>query len=67
MSTKLALTAAVLFAALTGPALAHGRPAAAHAHVMRNVPANAYASMRVDAPAPVADPYRNDFQLQGRF
>ena len=67
MSTKLALAAAAIVAVLTGPALAHGRPAAAHVHIMHSVPANAYASMRVDARAPVADPYRNDFQLQGRF
>jgi hypothetical protein len=66
MSTKLALTAAALVAVLAGPALAHGQPTA-HARVMRTVPPNAYASMRVDAPAPVADLYRNDFQLQGRF
>jgi hypothetical protein len=64
MSTKIALVAAALVAVLTGPALAHGRHTE-HARVMRNVPANAYASMRADVP--VADPYRNDFQLQGRF
>jgi hypothetical protein len=67
MSMKLALAAAALVAVLAGPALAHGRPATAHARITHSVPANAYASMRVDAPAPVADPYRNDFQLQGRF
>jgi len=65
MSTKLALVAATLVAILTGPALAHGRPA--HARIVHAVPANAFASMRVDAPAPVSDPYRNDFQLQGRY
>jgi hypothetical protein len=67
MSTKLALAAAALVAVLTGPALAHGRPTATHAHVTRNMPANAFASMRAEMPAPVADPYRGDFQLQGRF
>jgi hypothetical protein len=66
MSTKLALVAAALVAVLTGPALAHGRPAD-HARIMHNVPANAFASMHMDAPAPVSDPYRGDFQLQGRF
>ncbi|HEY1542945.1 MAG TPA: hypothetical protein VGG01_11095 [Xanthobacteraceae bacterium] len=66
MSTKLALTAAALVAVLAGPALAHGRPTE-HARIMHSVPANAFASMRVDAPAPIADPYRSDFQLQGRF
>ena len=65
MSTKIALAAAALVAVLTGPALAHGQPPATHARVMRHVPADAYAST-VTAPAPVSDPYRNDFQLQGR-
>jgi hypothetical protein len=66
MSTKIALVAAALVAVLTGPALAHGRPAE-HARVMHSVPATAYASMRTDVPASASDPYRNDFQLQGRF
>jgi len=65
MSTKLALAAAALVAVLAGPALAHGRPA--HVRIMHSIPANAYASTRVDLPAPVSDPYRNDFQLQGRY
>ena len=67
MSTKLALAAAALVAVLAGPALAHGRPATAHARITHSMPANAYASMRVDTGAPVSDPYRDDFQLQGRF
>ena len=64
MSTKNALAAAVLFAALAGPALAQGRPTSTH--VVRPVPANAYASA-VTAPAPLSSLYQNDFQLQGRF
>jgi hypothetical protein len=65
MSTKLAILAAALVAVLTGPALAHGRPA--HVRVMQSVPANAYGAVRADDPAPVSDPYRDDFQLQGRY
>jgi hypothetical protein len=57
MSTKLALAAAALVAALAGPALAH--------QAVRHMPANAYASVGT-APAPLSDRYRGDFQLQGR-
>jgi hypothetical protein len=67
MSTKLALTAAALVAILSGPAFAHGHPHAAHARDMRNVPANAFASVRGDLPVPDYYRYQNDFQLQGRF
>ncbi len=67
MSTKLALAAAALVAVLAGPAFAHGQPPASHARVMRHVPANAYASMRAETPAPASNPYQNDFQLQNRF
>jgi hypothetical protein len=56
MSTKLALAAAALVAVLAGPALAHDQNAR---HMT-----NAYAS--ASTPAPVANPYQNDFQLQGR-
>ena len=59
MSAKLALAAAALVAVLAGPALAHD-------HGARHMPANAYASARMGTPAPVANPYQNDFQLQGR-
>jgi hypothetical protein len=59
MSTKLALAAAALVAVLTGPALAHGQ----HARAVRHVPVNAYNSAMT---APLANPYQNDFQLQGR-
>ncbi len=60
MSTKLALAAAALFAVLAGPALAH--------QTTRHMPANAYASVgTVNAPTSPSDPYRGDFQLQGRF
>jgi len=58
MSTKLALAAAALVAVLAGPALAH--------QAVRHMPANAYASARMGTPAPVANPYQTDFQLQGR-
>jgi hypothetical protein len=56
MSTKLALAAAALVAVLAGPALAHDQS-------VRHM-TNAYAS--ASTPAPVANPYQNDFQLQGR-
>ena len=65
MSTKLALAAAALVAVLAGPTLAYGRPSAAHARVMRQVPANAHASVAT-ARAPRSSLYGNDFQLQGR-
>ena len=55
MSTKLALAASALVAVLAGPALAHD-------HSVRHM-TNAYAA---STPAPVANPYQNDFQLQGR-
>jgi hypothetical protein len=59
MLTKLALAAAALVAVLAGPALALGQ-------TVRHMPANAYASARMGTPAPVANLYQNDFQLQGR-
>lgn len=48
MSTKLALAAAALVAVLAGPAFAHG-------HAARHMPADAFASARMDAPAPIAN------------